>query len=55
MSGPKKAHGGVAAAYDARILLKIHVPVSDTVSDTDTPRILLDTYPRRIGNSCKFK
>jgi hypothetical protein len=41
--------------YDVRILLKIHIPVSDTVSDTDTPRILLDTYPRRIGNSCEFK
>jgi hypothetical protein len=34
---------GAAIAYDTRILLKIHVPVSDTVSDTDTPWILLDT------------
>lgn len=42
-------------AYDARILLKIHVPVSDTVLDTDTSRILLDTYPRCIGNFCEFK
>jgi hypothetical protein len=47
--------GSKGVAYDAWILLKIHVPVSDTVSDTDTPRILLDTYLRRIENSCEFK
>jgi hypothetical protein len=41
--------------YDARILHKTHVPVSDTVSDTDTPRILPDMYRRRIGYFCIFK
>jgi len=35
--------------YDTRILRKTHVPVSDTVSDTRTPRILPDTYPVSIG------
>ena len=37
------------ASYDTRILRKTHVPVSDTVSDTRTPRILPDTYPVSIG------
>jgi len=32
--------------YETRILRKTHVPVSDT----DTARILSDTYPRRIWN-----
>ena len=36
-------------SYDTRILRKTHVPVSDTVSDTRTPRILPDTYPVSIG------
>ena len=31
--------------YETRILHKTHVPVSDT----DTPRIRPDMYPRRIG------
>jgi len=35
--------------YETCILHKTHVPVSDTVSDTDTPRIRPDMYPRRIG------
>jgi hypothetical protein len=42
-------------SYDVRILHKTHVPVSDTVSDTDTSRILPDTYRRRIGYFCRFK
>jgi hypothetical protein len=49
------APAAVAGAYDAWILLKTHVPVSDTVSDTSTLRILPDTYSRHIGNSCEFK
>ena len=40
--------------YDTRILRKTHVLVSDTVSDTRTPRILSDTYPESIGNLCDF-
>ena len=35
--------------YDTRILRKTHVPVSDTISDTRTPRILPDMYPVIIG------
>jgi hypothetical protein len=31
------------ADYDAQILHKTHVMVSDNVSDTDTSRILTDT------------
>ena len=41
--------------YETRILRKTHVPVSDTVSDTDTPRILPDTYPTRITDLCELK
>ena len=41
--------------YDTRIPRKTHVPVSDTVSDTRTPRILSDTYPVSIGNLCDFQ
>ena len=37
------------SSYDTRILRKTHVPVSDTVSDTRTPRILPDTYPVSLG------
>ena len=39
----------VVLIYDTRILRKTHVPVSDNVSDTCTPRILPDTYSVSIG------
>lgn len=42
--------GPCVVTYDARILRKTHVPVSDAVSDTDTARIRPDTYPRCIRN-----
>ena len=41
--------------YDTRILHKTHVLVSDTVSDTRTPRILPDTYLVSIGKLCDFQ
>ena len=44
-----------AGIYDTRILRKTHVPVSDTVSDTDTPRIRPDTYPGRIERFRHFQ
>jgi hypothetical protein len=38
------APDAVADAYDAWILLETHVPVSDTVSDTDTSGYVSEAY-----------
>ena len=44
----------LTGTYETWILRKAHVPVSDTVSDTDTSRIHPDTYPTRIRRKYDF-
>jgi hypothetical protein len=54
-AGLFKLEGLGISSYDERTLHKTHVPVSDTVSDTDTSWILSDKYLIRIEYFCNYK